>query len=101
MIAVGPTMQETGLTRYWIKCPHRHGPMGFGVTAYSLEDAIQIIQKWGYEVPNDLNGFVVSENIHYDQLDKHVQPNMGPMVVRGLWYPNQNFIGIPEWWTNK
>ena len=37
-----------GLTAFWIKSPLPHGPFGFGVTAWSLEDALSLIRAFDY-----------------------------------------------------
>jgi hypothetical protein len=64
--------------------------LGFGVTAFSLDEAIRIINLEGYGdyLPEDIGQLNVIENVTITQLDqRHVVPNMGPMVMRGLWYP--------------
>ena len=65
----------------------------FGVTAYSYEDAVQLL-LWGFPGQRlDLGEFLVIRNISYAELllapgfRAHVELNMGPMVVRGIWYP--------------
>lgn len=90
-------MADQLLTSYWIKTPFKHGPLGFGVTARSLDDAIRIIQGWGYDLPEDLNQLAIRERITVDELDQpHVVANMGPIVNRGLWYPFVG-LGVPRW----
>lgn len=79
-------MCEQILTAYWIAHPSI-GPLGFGVTAFSLNDAITMILQFGYELPEEKSSLSVTENIRYVDLDHHVQCNMGPIVVRGVWYP--------------
>lgn len=88
-----------GLTAYWIKSPLPHAPLGFGVTARSLDDALDIIYALGYGqyLPDDLTGLRVTEGIKVAELDQpHVDANMGPIVVRGMWYPFVA-VGIPKW----
>lgn len=78
------------LTAYWIVPPERRGPHGFGVTAYSLDDALNIIRSLGYAdyLPQDLSSLKITEGVRYADLEaNHVRANMGPIVVRGLWYP--------------
>ena len=76
------------LTAFWIVPPHRDGPLGYGVTAFSLADAFNIIQSLGYELPDDHSMFQITTNIRVTDLDdSHVVKNMCPIVVRGLWYP--------------
>ena len=78
------------LTAYWFRTSKG---LGYGVTAFSEEDAEQLLQGFGY--PRDgeaVMGVVVG--IVQTQLDQnHVVLNAGPIVVRGVWYPNHSFIG--------
>ena len=83
-------MKENLLTAYWIVPPGRNGPLGFGVTAYDVDDALGIIRSLGYgaRLPADLGDLHIIEGIKYADLEKkHVRTNMGPIVVRGMWYP--------------
>jgi hypothetical protein len=76
------------LTPFWIVPSDPHGPLGFGVTAFALTDAFNIIRSFGYEIPDDLSTLRITEGIRVADLDdSHVVRNMGPIVVRGLWYP--------------
>jgi len=90
---------DDGLTAYWIVPPSPHGPLGFGVTAWLFDDAVQIIRAIGYGeyLPDDLNTLTVKKGITVAKLDQpHVVANMGPIVVRGMWYPFVT-IGVPAW----
>jgi hypothetical protein len=49
-------MVAAGLTAFWIVPPSHQGPLGLGVTAWSIEDALQIIQHGSDRRP----GHVVS-----------------------------------------
>ncbi len=87
------------LTPYWIVPPAPHGPLGFGVTARSLDDALRIIRSLGFGcyLPDDLNTLAVREGVTVADLDRpHVVAHMGPIVVRGMWYPFIT-VGMPEW----
>ena len=87
------------LTAYWIKSPLPHAPLGFGVTARSLDDGFAIIRAldYGRYLPDDLAGLQVTEGISVADLDQlHVVANMGPIVVRGMWYPFVA-VGLPTW----
>lgn len=76
------------LIPFWIKPPDPRGPLGFGVTAFSLEDAFSIIRNAGYSLPEDVSLLEIKENVRVADLDhRHVVLNMGPIVVRGMWYP--------------
>ena len=92
-------MAQSLLTAYWIGPPSPHAPLGFGVTAWSLDDALRIICGLGYEgyVPDDLSTLVIREGVTVADLDqRHVVANMGPIVVRGMWYPFVA-VGVPDW----
>jgi hypothetical protein len=92
-------MPRSLLTAFWIVPPSPHGPLGFGVTAWSLDDAIEIIRALGYEsyLPADLRELTVQEGVTVRELDQpHVVANMGPIVVRGMWYPFVA-VGMPNW----
>jgi hypothetical protein len=81
-------MTGSPLTPFWIVPPSKHGPLGFGVTAFSFADALRIIEEAGYELSDDRATLRVMAGIRTVDLDQfHVVPNMGPIVVRGLWYP--------------
>lgn len=74
------------LHRFWFKT--KEG-FGFGVTAYSIEDALSLLDEIGR--PLALEGDVVDiiEDVDIRELDQaHVTPNMGPPNFRGVWYPN-------------
>lgn len=79
------------LQRYWIRfklAPFRGPRPGCGVTAYSYDDALDILRKTvfrGEEIPPIEQ---VVEGVDISSLDqKHVIPNMEPPIWRGVWYP--------------
>lgn len=73
------------LTRYWLNVP---GLVGFGVTAFSVEDAFFLLEAEGYLMPPDVE--IIFE-VDVSQLDaKHVLPNAGPPCFRGVWFPCLN-----------
>lgn len=77
-------MTESTLIPYWIKSPSDQ----FGVTAFSLTDALRILEDAGYSLPQDRTTLRVTERVRISDLDQsHIVPNIGPMVVRGIWYP--------------
>jgi hypothetical protein len=81
-------MRESRLRSFWIVPPDAHGPLGFGVTALSLDDAFQILREVGYRLPEDTAELRIVEDVRSSDLDDpHVVRNMGPVVVRGIWYP--------------
>lgn len=81
-------MNKRLLQRYWFETREH---LGFGVTAYSVDDAKSLIEGaacrlgWDYEV------LEIVEDVDVRDLDQgHVVPNMGPPNFRGVWYPNLN-----------
>jgi hypothetical protein len=92
-------MASPPLTAFWIAPPSPQGSLGFGVTAWSLDDAIRIIRCLGYGgyLPDDLSTLSVRKGVTVADLDRrHVVSNMGPIVVRGMWYPFVA-VGVPRW----
>jgi hypothetical protein len=77
------------LHRYWFEVK---GAWGYGVTAYSEEDARNLIlaaegKEW------DRNLIRVIVDIDVRNLDQgHVIPNMGPPNLRGVWFPMLNVL---------
>src|SRR5262249_36504203 len=92
-------MTDAGLTAYLIKSPFPHAPLGFGVTAWSLEDALGIVRAldYGRYLPDDLAGVQITEGVTVaDLAQPHVVANKGPIAVRGMWYPFVA-VGVPRW----
>jgi hypothetical protein len=88
-----------GLTAYWIVSPLPHAPLGFGVTARSLDDAFDIIRAldYGRYLPDDPAEVRVTAGVTVADLEqRHIVPNMGPIVNRGMWYPFVA-VGVPRW----
>jgi hypothetical protein len=85
------------LHRYWFEfdlsrseAPTVRYGLGCGVTAYDYEDALNLLKEVAFEesdLPPIRN---VVEDIDIATLDaKHVRPNMGIPVFRGVWYPTR------------
>jgi hypothetical protein len=54
-----------------------------------LADALQIIESFGYVLPDDRSELRVIEGVNVSDLDsEYVVANMGPIVVRGISYPS-------------
>jgi hypothetical protein len=83
---MGKTVNTDLLTTYWFECEIG---LGVGVTAFSFEDAVNLLQN-----DSTLGCFNPSferfkANVQISDLDvNHVIPNMGVMQFRGIWYPN-------------
>jgi hypothetical protein len=106
-------MTRSPLTAFWIvpPCLKRTaspvrsdrtvttGLLGFGVTALSIDDAVFIIRALGYGgyLPDLLGTLQIHSGVTVAGLDHpHVVANMGPIVVRGMWYPFFA-VGVPKW----
>ena len=80
-------LRNSLLHRYWFEVT---GTWGYGVTAYSEQDARDLISEvegddW------DRNLFRVVADVDVRNLDQgHVIPNMGPPNFRGVWFPRFN-----------
>ena len=78
------------LTSFWIIALETVEIREFGVTAFSADDAIQLLRDAGHELPQDRHRLDVTPGIRPGDLDaKHITPNCGPAVVRGVWYPSR------------
>ena len=76
------------LRRYWFPLP---GRLWIGVTAASADEAVRLAtlardELWSAEAGQPLPQPV--EDVDIRALDqKHLVPNMGVAVVRGVWFP--------------
>ncbi|MBA3464201.1 MAG: hypothetical protein H0T46_29875 [Deltaproteobacteria bacterium] len=76
------------LTAFWISFPDDRGfPLGLGVTAHSKDDAFQLLEDQGYDFHLRARSVDVKVQVGVADLDLHVRTDMGPIVVRGVWYP--------------
>lgn len=77
------------LTKYWIEITADSPTWEtYGVTAYSKEDAINLIKA---HLPSKLSFEVlkITENFEISNLDQnHVVPNIGSPYLRGIWHPH-------------
>ena len=76
------------LTRFWLKLDaDTHSPPGYGVTAWTEEDAIAIVRDRVYRgdpVPKPS----ITPAVDVGKLDPgHIRPNLGGSNWRGIWYP--------------
>jgi hypothetical protein len=85
------------LTAFWVSFPLNYDfPLGFGVTAWSEQDALELLEERGFDYHRRAKKVDVRAGVTVDELDRHVRPNMGPIVVRGVWYPCFNIgFGTP------
>jgi len=73
--------------------PEKPATDAIGVTAFSIDDAQELITKFGYSINLRSSEVKIQSDIRPDQLDNYVQQSMGPIVVRGVWFPLQFGIG--------
>ena len=76
------------LHRYWFDV--RVG-LGFGVTAYSIDDARTLLDEYlrRWRGTCEVEVIDIVEDVDVRDLDQgHVIPNMGPPNLRGVWFPN-------------
>jgi hypothetical protein len=83
---------STLLHRFWFtfKNPPQLSALnlGCGVTAYSRDDALGLLQGRSSIPMDSLQIDEVVENVQIDSLDPgHVLPNMGDVSQRGVWFP--------------
>jgi hypothetical protein len=81
-------MGERTLHYYWVEHDDPHGPIGYGVTAFDEDDALGLLGSIGY-------GLCVSDRYREIKTvnaipSKVARERMGPLVVRGVWYPFSN-----------
>lgn len=86
------------LNRYWITLDlagerRRPAALGYGITAFSVDDALALLRDEVFRGdPLPLIGSIIAD-VDLSTLDtRHVLPNAGDPVPRGIWYPN---IGPP------
>ena len=63
----------------------------YGVSGYSLEDALQLLRSAGFAIDPSSPSVTVREHARLTDFEaRHIGPNMGPMQFRGVWYPRMN-----------
>lgn len=70
---------------------HTARGLGYGVTAFSREDAEELLRRFGYPRGGEIVTRVMEDITHAELDPHHVIPNAGPMVIRGVWFPNHSF----------
>jgi hypothetical protein len=88
----------TLLHRFWFKFspikPYDPSALGYGVTAYTYDDAISILKDTVFQNRDLPEVQSVIEDVDISTLDqKHVIPNMEPPVWRGVWFPKGYLYG--------
>ena len=63
----------------------------YGVSGYSLKDAVSLLSDAGFEIDPSDRSITVRENVRLTEFEeRHIGPNMGPMQLRGVWFPRMN-----------
>lgn len=76
--------KNPALYRFWFRRPVG---LGYGVTAFSVEDAEQLLARAG--LVRDWTEVV--PDVELSTLDpNHVLPNIGGVTFRGVWFPALN-----------
>ena len=79
------------LTAFWIEFGDGLANK-YGVTAYSLDDAINLLKEKPFHKQVMPPVLSYKRNIKFSELDQnHVVPNMGPISERGVWFPISYF----------
>jgi hypothetical protein len=80
------------LRRYWLNFEKSPAPtplnMGCGVAAYDYGDAVALVQDRVFRDRPMSKIVSCIEDVNVSQLDaKHVRPNIGKVLERGIWFP--------------
>ena len=63
----------------------------YGVSAYSLDDALGLLRAYGYELDPADPDVTVRERVQLTEFERrHIGSNMGPTQLRDVWYPRHN-----------
>jgi hypothetical protein len=76
------------LQRFWFHIAGDVGsPLGYGVTAWTQEDAVSILQTVIFK-STPLPNYDVQADVDVSRLDaEHILPNMESPTWRGIWFP--------------
>jgi hypothetical protein len=80
------------LYRFWFRFhnPPQFSPLGLGcgITAFNRADANMILRDEVFKEYGELIIDTVVEKVDIRTLDQlHVVPNMGQILIRGVWWP--------------
>jgi hypothetical protein len=81
------------LIPFWFSFPEdKDYPIGVGVTAFNVEDAVDLLEEFEFFYHKTAIQIKITENVKWDEIPyaPTVHPKMGPIVVRGIWYPHLN-----------
>lgn len=85
--------EKPTLRRFWFKIEgDATSRLGYGVTAWTEEDAVNILQSRVFD-SRPLPDYSVIADVDVSKLDTgHIRPNMESPTWRGIWFP----IGLAE-----
>ena len=87
-LGLAESQGERLLRRFWFRVAGAHG---FGVTAYSEEEAASMARGAASELGVSFELLEVIPDVDVQTLDAgHVIPNMGPPNFHGVWFPRLN-----------
>ena len=80
------------LRRFWFRFEALPKPtainLGCGVTAYTLDDAIDLLRDRIFGKIGLPPIIECIEDVEMDQIEqKHARPNVGNTQIRGIWFP--------------
>ena len=63
----------------------------YGISGYSLKDALALLKAVGIAIDPSDPAVTVREHPRFTDWEaRQIGPNMGPMQLRGVWYPQAN-----------
>ncbi len=91
--------KDRTLVPFWLVSDLPHAPIGFGVTAFAVDEAFETIVGSGYEpyLPDDRARVTVTAHAKFDDLPRYVRERCGPIVACGLWFP----WPTPGWFSRE
>lgn len=80
------------LYSYWISFPENmEYPVGFGVSAFSIEDAFSMLESLNYHYHYSAKNVSIQKDVLPTDIEfDFVADTSGPIVIRGVWYPCHN-----------
>ena len=78
---------STKLRHFWFKSEQLEHGLGYGVTAWTEDDAVALLRQKIFAGGVLPAGMTVAADINLADLDKHVTPNMEAPTWRGVWFP--------------
>ena len=81
------------LTKYLIEFEDREFKELYGVTAYTEQDALNLLRELIFTKKDAPKVLKITEIKSIDELDQgHIVPNMDEFISRGIWYPRLKYL---------